>query len=101
MMESIREESIGFIFNVEVEVNQEEAEAQDGEEHPHLLARGLDAPERPSELHYSAPTIDGDQAVIEFDEELDLDFDAEDDDEQGGDVPAQADKRRGFRRNKG
>ncbi|HZE67076.1 MAG TPA: preprotein translocase subunit SecA [Sporichthyaceae bacterium] len=101
MMESIREESIGFIFNVEVEVNEAEAAEDVGEEHRHILAKGLDTPERSNELHYSAPTIDGDQANIEFDEEMDLDLD--DDDAPGADVPAQKmnrSERRAARRTK-
>jgi preprotein translocase subunit SecA len=100
MMEAIREESIGFIFNVEVQVDEA---AQQGaeEEAPHVLARGLDTPERPSELHYSAPTIDGDQATIEFDGEMDLDLDGEGD--EAPDLPAQKQsrsERRAAKRNK-
>jgi preprotein translocase subunit SecA len=103
MMEAIREESIGFIFNVEVQVDEAAQEGTE-EEHPHVLARGLDTPERPSELHYSAPTIDGDQAQIEFDGEMDFDMDA--DEEPAPDVPAQGGKlnraeRRAAKRNKG
>ncbi|HEX3827107.1 MAG TPA: preprotein translocase subunit SecA [Sporichthyaceae bacterium] len=88
MMEAIREESIGYIFNVEVQVDEaQEAADHDHEhdhEHPVILARGLDAPERPSELHYSAPTIDGDQAEIHFDEHLDLDMSEDDGPEMNG-----------------
>jgi preprotein translocase subunit SecA len=78
MMEAIREESIGYIFNVEVQVEEAPPEEVEGEEeHPVIMARGLSAPERPSELHYSAPTIDGDQAEMHFDEHLDLDLSEE------------------------
>jgi preprotein translocase subunit SecA len=103
MMEAIREESIGFIFNVEVQVDQadEATEAASEEEPPHILARGLDTPERRSELHYSAPTIDGDQATIEFNGEMDLDLDSDDD---GPDLPAQKmnrSERRAAKRDKG
>jgi preprotein translocase subunit SecA len=70
MMEAIREESIGYIFNVEVQVD----EAPDEEGDPGISARGLAPPDRPSDMHYSGPTIDGDQAEIHFDEHLDLDM---------------------------
>jgi preprotein translocase subunit SecA len=69
MMEAIKEESVGFVFNLEVQVEAEaegaggdEAEDTDGsaERHPDVVAKGLDAPKRPGRLQYSAPTIDGD-----------------------------------------
>ncbi|HUR73404.1 MAG TPA: preprotein translocase subunit SecA, partial [Sporichthya sp.] len=68
MMEAIREESVGYIFNVEVQVDEPAPGTADqpanGEvEHPHISAKGLDTPERPSELTYTAPTIDGDGEI--------------------------------------
>ena len=69
MMEAIREESVGFIFNVEVQVEEGyegsdgvEIEAGDGD-HPHIVAKGLAAPDRPKNLQYTAPSIDGEGVV--------------------------------------
>ncbi|HSR22459.1 MAG TPA: SEC-C metal-binding domain-containing protein, partial [Candidatus Eisenbacteria bacterium] len=65
MMDAIKEESVGYVFNLEVQVETEpagaaeEAGAEEGP-HPELVAKGLAAPQRPSRLQYSAPTIDGD-----------------------------------------
>ncbi|MGQ0844688.1 MAG: preprotein translocase subunit SecA [Sporichthyaceae bacterium] len=75
MMEGIREESIGFIFNVEVQVdaNGVPTDGED-EEHPVVLAKGLELPKTSGELHYSAPTLDGDQHGLP---DLELDFDGE------------------------
>ena len=66
MTEAIKEESVGFLFNLEVQVPQQEA-AEDaegqpvhgGEAPPVLVAKGLVGPERPARLQYSAPTADG------------------------------------------
>ena len=74
MMEAIKEETVGYLFNVEVQVAQpgelEDAGADeelfdleaDGEEevsasstqHPQIMAKGL-GPSRPERLEYSAP----------------------------------------------
>ncbi len=52
MMGAIREESIGFLFNLEVEVTGGDGEA-------HVAARGLSANDAPQErLSYSAPSED-------------------------------------------
>lgn len=66
MMEAIREESVGFLFNLEVEVTPAEdvviADAAGGhtEHHePHIRAAGLEAPEKPAQLQYTAPGEDG------------------------------------------
>ncbi|MEP6761575.1 MAG: SEC-C metal-binding domain-containing protein, partial [Sporichthyaceae bacterium] len=65
MMDAIKEESVGFVFNLEVQVDDDAegsapgAEAS-GERHPDVVAKGLDAPRRPARLQYSAPSIDGD-----------------------------------------
>jgi preprotein translocase subunit SecA len=57
MMDAIKEESVGYVFNIEVQVD--EAEGDEG--HPHeMVAKGLDAPKRPAQLQYTAPTVDGD-----------------------------------------
>lgn len=49
MMGAIREETIGFLFNLEVEVSQPDPE------HASVAARGLDAPRQTGTLNYSAP----------------------------------------------
>ncbi len=74
MMESIKEESVGYLFNVEVEVTDDAEDAPaldvssvtadhddvdgDHEHHRELVAKGL-GPSRPQQLQYSAPTLDG------------------------------------------
>jgi preprotein translocase subunit SecA len=92
MMDGIKEESVGYMFNLEVQVDDEadEAAAEEIEvgpalaqaaassglhDHPSIHAKGLDAPSRPQNLSYSAPSEDGDaelsgspqgsQAVVE------------------------------------
>ncbi|WP_247042574.1 preprotein translocase subunit SecA [Arthrobacter rhizosphaerae] len=66
MMEAIREESIGFLFNLEVEVTPAEdvvvadADGEHTEHHtPQIKAAGLQAPEKPAQLQYTAPSEDG------------------------------------------
>ncbi|MEO8557286.1 MAG: preprotein translocase subunit SecA, partial [Actinomycetota bacterium] len=69
MNEAIKEESIGYLFNVEVEVNADqaagvqdtvEAAPTDGFEAAKAIrAKGLEAPKVPERLHYSAPSDDG------------------------------------------
>ncbi|HET7140567.1 MAG TPA: preprotein translocase subunit SecA, partial [Arthrobacter sp.] len=66
MMEAIREESVGFLFNLEVEVTPAQdvvvADAAGGHtEHvePQIHAAGLEAPEKPAQLQYTAPGEDG------------------------------------------
>ncbi|MFE1907812.1 preprotein translocase subunit SecA [Streptomyces gardneri] len=82
MMEGIKEESVGYLFNLEVQVEQqvEEVPVQAsapsldktdavpaGNGRPEIRAKGLDAPQRPDRLHFSAPTVDGDGGVVEGD----------------------------------
>jgi preprotein translocase subunit SecA len=89
MMEAIREESVGYIFNVEVQMEETpeaEGESPNGEaEHPHISAKGLEAPERPSELTYTAPSIDGDGEIHIEAGTADFDLDAAED---GAEAPA-------------
>jgi len=77
MMEGIKEESVGYLFNLEVQLDVAEDEDEDGEqveqefgpavaqaaavgaEGPAIVAKGLDAPKQPQHLSYSAPTEDG------------------------------------------
>ncbi|MDJ0321483.1 preprotein translocase subunit SecA [Pseudarthrobacter sp. PS3-L1] len=66
MMEAIREESVGFLFNLEVEVTPAKdvvvADAEGNHtQHvePQIKAAGLDAPQKPAQLRYTAPDEDG------------------------------------------
>jgi len=86
MMEGIKEESVGYLFNLEVQVEQQVEEvpvqeaaeptsldkaAQDvvpaGAGRPEIHAKGLEAPQRPDRLHFSAPKVDGDGSIVEGD----------------------------------
>ncbi|CAM3255763.1 preprotein translocase subunit SecA [Arthrobacter ulcerisalmonis] len=67
MMEAIREESVGFLYNLEVEVTPaEDVVVQDdtGNHTEHhdsqVKAAGLEAPEKPAQLQYTAPGESGD-----------------------------------------
>ncbi len=60
MMEGIAEESVGFLFNLDVQV--EEAD-DDADEVMQLSAKGLGVKSAPQNLTYSAPTEDGDVEV--------------------------------------
>jgi preprotein translocase subunit SecA len=75
MTEGIKEESIGYLFHVEVEVEEEPGLDQDS---PVLVAKGLISAQQPAQLQYSAPTVDGDAGVEVHAE---------------GQAPAQADSR--------
>ncbi|MFG1698387.1 preprotein translocase subunit SecA [Nonomuraea sp. NPDC049309] len=63
MLEGIKEDSVGFLFNLEVEVQEnpivEEEDAAIAETRS-IIARGLRGPQRPSELEYTAPGEQGD-----------------------------------------
>jgi preprotein translocase subunit SecA len=76
MMEGIKEESVGYLFNLEVQVEQqvEEVPVQDApegavalEKQPEIRAKGLEAPQRPDRLHYTAPKVDGEGGIVEGD----------------------------------
>ncbi|GAA4637196.1 preprotein translocase subunit SecA [Actinoallomurus vinaceus] len=82
MLEGIKEESVGYLFNLEVEVSDEErapAVAGVGEapvqladttdEAPGIVAKGLEDSARPQTLSYSAPTVDGEGGVETHTEE--------------------------------
>ncbi len=101
MMEAIKEESVGYLFNVEVQVEEEQqgpaltptiapefgALAQAAQAEPSVEAElaepAADAPhapaikakglgpQRPQRLEYSAPTVDGEAGVVRKAEELD------------------------------
>ncbi len=84
MMDGIKEESVGYLFNLEVQVEQQVEEvpvedaapslekgAQDAVPaqagaRPEIRAKGLDAPQRRN-MHFSAPTVDGEGGVVEGD----------------------------------
>jgi len=57
MMDGIQEESIGFLFNLDVQVEVEDAEDTEPEQ-PHIHAKGLNR-EKQTNLSYSAPSDDG------------------------------------------
>ncbi|MFF4830863.1 preprotein translocase subunit SecA [Streptomyces sp. NPDC001315] len=85
MMEGIKEESVGYLFNLEVQVEQQveevpvadaqpslEKEPQDvvpaqAGARPEIRAKGLEAPQRRDRLHFSAPTVDGEGGIVEGD----------------------------------
>jgi preprotein translocase subunit SecA len=97
MLDGIKEESVGYLFNLEVEVeDQPETPAvgakpvsvaksapatgakedtapsddvEEADEAPAIKAKGLEKPSRPKKLDYSAPTIDGDGGVEHHTEE--------------------------------
>jgi preprotein translocase subunit SecA len=73
MMDGIKEETVGFLFNLEVQV--EEAPAAETPSTPtmplpvsepqiEIRAKGLGGSQTPRALQYSAPTIDGASGVI-------------------------------------
>jgi preprotein translocase subunit SecA len=87
MMDGIKEESVGFLFNLQVEVEDGQAEgeaeaepvrvaapqvsaatpqidfAQAQAHAPQIRAKGLEKPSRPQQLSYSAPSEDGEAEV--------------------------------------
>ena len=90
MMDGIKEESVGFLFNLQVEVEEEQDDdtsdeavlaaapqaapqvsastpqidfAQAQSHAPTIRAKGLDRPNRPQNLSYSAPSEDGEAEV--------------------------------------
>lgn len=86
MMDGIKEETVGFLFNLEVQVEEDQGELElEGEEDeaeeplrrelpsqeqpdhqhaPQIRAKGLETPRSPQNLSYSAPTEDGDVEVV-------------------------------------
>ncbi|WP_436786804.1 preprotein translocase subunit SecA [Yinghuangia sp. YIM S10712] len=77
MMEGIKEESVGYLFNVEVQIEQvPEAptiSVDKAQPMPQIQAKGLETPQRPTHLSYSAPTVDGEGGVVTTEEDLDED----------------------------
>ncbi|MFC6154479.1 preprotein translocase subunit SecA [Nocardioides yefusunii] len=70
MMDAIKEESVGFLFNVGVEVQHDHDHDHDHEDEvdsegvelakPQVRAKGLDKVKKPANLTYTAPSEDGD-----------------------------------------
>ncbi|MGB7651054.1 MAG: preprotein translocase subunit SecA, partial [Gallionella sp.] len=64
MTEAIKEESVGYLFNLEVQVQAPpDAAGLEAPEDGVLVAKGLVTPQRSGQLQYSAPTVDGDGGV--------------------------------------
>ncbi|MCW2774691.1 MAG: protein translocase subunit secA [Nocardioides sp.] len=80
MMDGIKEEAVGFLFNLDVQIEEEVEEIEEEEvlepmrqavpsgdnltrEAPHIHAKGLDRPNQPQNLTYSAPSEDGQTEV--------------------------------------
>ena len=80
MMDGIKEEAVGFLFNLEVSVEEEDEVEEDEEEAyepllqpegtiqqraavPTIKAKGLERPSQPQNLTYSAPDEDGEAEV--------------------------------------
>ncbi len=91
MMDGIKEEAVGYLFNLEVQVEEEEqvqapepeielgpalsqaaASAHKGD-HPAIRAKGLDRPKQPQKLAYSAPSEDGEASVSGAPQQVDDD----------------------------
>nr|WP_246211562.1 preprotein translocase subunit SecA [Phytoactinopolyspora alkaliphila] len=68
MMDGIKEESVRLVFNLEVQVKKRDGDAapegaEGGEAAPVVEAKGLAPVQRPAQLQYTAPTVDGDAGV--------------------------------------
>jgi len=74
MSEAIKEETIGFLFNLEVQVEEQPAVSAESAAAAatgagsaaanRLVAKGIDGPTERAPLQYSAPSADGDGAVV-------------------------------------
>ena len=82
MMDGIKEEAVGFLFNLEVQVDENDADDADdaaaeevyeplmqaegtvAQRAPSIRAKGLDLPAKPQNLTYSAPSEDGEAALV-------------------------------------
>ncbi|WP_166356219.1 preprotein translocase subunit SecA [Phytoactinopolyspora limicola] len=64
MMDGIKEESVGLLFNLEVQVKPKDGDQPSDEAGaPVVEAAGLTPVRRPAQLQYTAPTVDGDADV--------------------------------------
>ena len=79
MMEGIKEESIAYLFHLEVQVEPSAAAEADSPEAaaPHLVAPGLDDHHSPQRLEYVAPTVDGEAGRDGVLHRVDVDGDGE------------------------
>ena len=64
MMDGIAEESVGFLFNLEVQIEETAEGAPEVGAEAHLQARGLEGRKRQQQLAYSAPSETGDAEVV-------------------------------------
>ena len=79
VMDGIKEETVGYLFNVQVTVEEDEdADVDEDDEdvlvidptlrspvgQPHIHAKGLDAPTSPANLTYSAPDESGEACLL-------------------------------------
>lgn len=93
MMDGIKEESVGFLFNLDVQIEVDEDEVEEVEEpeveepmrrqlrseeqpqaQPTIKAKGLEAPSRPQQLAYSAPDETGEAAAVRTETAVDDEF---------------------------
>ncbi|MCW2944011.1 MAG: preprotein translocase, SecA subunit [Actinoallomurus sp.] len=86
MLEGIKEESVGYLFNLEVEIADDEQPAVAGvgqapvevsasaDEAPEIVAKGLEQTGRRQTLSYTAPTVDGEGGVETHSEKSDDQF---------------------------
>ena len=69
MMDAIKEESVGYLFHLEVELEATSQDPQDQAEADavaaQMNAKGLEAPRRPAQLNFSAPSDDTPGGVVE------------------------------------
>jgi preprotein translocase subunit SecA len=81
MLDGIKEESVTYLFHLEVEFSEQDepavaAEAPEAEgvgeaePEPEIVAKGLKKSKRPSSLSYSAPTVDDASGVEEHVEDV-------------------------------
>jgi preprotein translocase subunit SecA len=63
MLDAIKEESVGYLFNLEVQVEQVSEQVEDGGAPRVLISEGLVAPQPPAQLQYSAPSVDDESGV--------------------------------------
>jgi len=65
MMDGIKEETVGFLFNVDVTIGEEEDTDGDGTpDAPLVSAKGLETPSAPQQLQYSAPGESGEAVSL-------------------------------------
>jgi preprotein translocase subunit SecA len=62
MMEGIKEETVGFLFNVEVTVTEDDGEGV--ADQPMISAKGLETPKTPTQLQYTSPGETGEAVSL-------------------------------------